>query len=123
MRAKTTRIVALCSVANFINSADRIILPIAIIPMKNHHNWTLHWQGWILSSFAFGYITSQIIGASAATKYGGKRVLTFSVLLWSMATLLTPAVASNAYMLIIFRILLGLGEGLGEVTSLNSMVH
>lgn len=115
MMAKSSRVIALCSAANFINAADRIIMPIAIIPMTSHYKWSLYWQGWILSSFAFGYIASQVIGANAAARFGGKNVLTFAVLLWSVTTLVTPYVASSLYLLLICRIFLGLGEGLGEL--------
>lgn len=55
-----TQTVVLCSIANFINAADRVIMPIAIIPMTNYFKWTMHWQGWILSAFAFGYLSSQV---------------------------------------------------------------
>ena len=61
MLPKTSRIVGLCSIANFINAADRVIMPIAIVPMTDEFKWSLHWQGWILSAFAFGYFTSQVI--------------------------------------------------------------
>lgn len=37
-------------------------MPIAIVPMTDIFNWSLHSQGWILSAFAFGYFTSQILG-------------------------------------------------------------
>lgn len=60
-RKKTAYTVGLCAVANFINAADRVIMPIAIIPMQQEFQWSLHWQGWILSAFAFGYFTSQVI--------------------------------------------------------------
>lgn len=66
---RTSRIVGLCSFANFINSADRVIMPIAIVPMTDIFNWSLHSQGWILSAFAFGYFTSQIIGKLQKSKY------------------------------------------------------
>lgn len=59
---RTSRIVALCSLANFINSADRVIMPIAIVPMTDIFSWSLHTQGSILSAFAFGYFSSQILG-------------------------------------------------------------
>lgn len=123
MLPKTSRIVALCSAANFINSADRVIMPIAIIPMTDEFRWSLHGQGWILSSFAFGYFTSQIIGASAATKIGGKTVLTSAVFLWSLSTLFTPLVASSVYLLVLSRVLLGLGEGLGLPTIFHIFAH
>lgn len=58
--SRTSRIVALCSVANFINAADRVIMPIAIVPMTDKFRWSLNVQGWILSSFACGYLTSQV---------------------------------------------------------------
>lgn len=60
MLPRTSRIVALCSAANFINAADRVIMPIAIVQMTDEYKWNLHWQGWILSAFAFGYFTSQV---------------------------------------------------------------
>ena len=52
--------VGLCSMANLISSADRIIMPIAIVSMAEEYKWNMYWQGWVLSSFAFGYITSQV---------------------------------------------------------------
>ncbi|CAG2202639.1 unnamed protein product [Mytilus edulis] len=44
--------------ANF--TADRVIMPIAIVPMADEYNWDLHGQGWVLSSFAVGYMSSQV---------------------------------------------------------------
>lgn len=65
--SRSSRIVALCSAANFINSADRVIMPIAIVPMTDQFNWSLHAQGWILSAFACGYFTSQLLGTISHT--------------------------------------------------------
>lgn len=113
---KTTRIVGLCSIANFINAADRVILPIAIVPMTREFGWSLQLQGWILSSFAFGYFTSQIIGACVTNRFGGKVVLFYSVLLWSISTFITPFLVHSVPSLIFCRVLLGLGEGLGLPT-------
>ncbi|KAK6622185.1 hypothetical protein RUM44_001992 [Polyplax serrata] len=116
MLAKTSRIVALCSAANFINAADRVIMPIAIVPMTDEFKWNLHWQGWILSAFAFGYFTSQIIGGCAASRFGGKKVLVFAVLFWSISTVVTPILAPSIPALLFCRVLLGFGEGLGLPT-------
>ncbi|XP_050428588.1 sialin-like isoform X2 [Adelges cooleyi] len=91
-------------------------MPIAIIPMTSYFRWSMHWQGWILSAFAFGYLTSQIVGACAAKKYGGKSILLLSVLLWSISTIITPKIAHNIFALILCRIMSGLGEGLGLPT-------
>lgn len=111
-----SKVVLLCSAANFINAADRVLMPLAIVPMTSEYKWSLYWQGWILSAFAFGYFTSQIIGANAVNNYGGRRVLCFAVLLWSLSTIVTPLVASYLPALIATRVILGLGEGLGLPT-------
>ena len=60
MLTKTSKAIVLCSVANFINSADRVIMPIAIVPMTDEFKWDMHGQGWVLSSFAVGYMSSQV---------------------------------------------------------------
>ena len=57
---KTSSTIGLCSIANFINAADRVIMPIAIIQMTDEFNWDLHGQGWVLSAFAVGYMSSQV---------------------------------------------------------------
>jgi MFS family permease len=119
MLITTSKIVALCSLSNLINTADRALMPIAIIQIAKEYNLTLKQQGLILSSYPFGYFSSQIIGAKLSKKYGGKNVLTLSVLLWSLLTILTPLLASSVLLLIISRILLGIIEG----TSLPAIVH
>lgn len=60
MLSRASHAIALCSIANFINSADRVIMPIAIVPMADEYKWDLHGQGWVLSSFAVGYMSSQV---------------------------------------------------------------
>ncbi|XP_050402694.1 uncharacterized protein LOC126818993 [Patella vulgata] len=123
MLTKTSKTIALCSIANFINSADRVIMPIAIVPMTDEFKWDLHGQGWVLSSFAVGYMSSQVIGGSASKKYGGKLILTVSVLLWSLSTFLVPFFSSSIYALIMSRVFLGLGEGLGLPTIFHIFSH
>uniref|UniRef100_A0A224XHK8 Putative permease of the major facilitator superfamily protein n=1 Tax=Panstrongylus lignarius TaxID=156445 RepID=A0A224XHK8_9HEMI len=123
MLPETSRIVGLCSIANFINAADRVIMPIAIIPMTDEYKWSLHWQGWILSAFAFGYFTSQVVGACAASRFGGKSVLLFAVFLWSVFTSVTPLLATSVPALIFCRVILGLGEGLGLPTIFHIFAH
>jgi len=57
---KTSNTIALCSMANFINAADRVIMPIAIIQMSAKFHWELHAQGWVLSAFSIGYICTMV---------------------------------------------------------------
>jgi MFS family permease len=58
----------------------------------------------------------QVIGGSAAKKYGGKNILTLAVFLWSLSTFITPFFAHSIYALIALRVILGVGEGLGELS-------
>lgn len=110
---RMSRTVALCCLANFVNAADRVLMPIAIVPMSDEYRWSLLWQGWILSAFAVGYITSQVLGSRVARRYGSRAVIAGAVLLWSASTLVTPLVAWSLPLLLACRALLGLGEGLG----------
>lgn len=119
----SSRTIALCSAANLINAADRVIFPIAIIPMTAEFHFSLSVQGWLLSSFAIGYMSSQIIGSGLGTRFGGKKVLLFAVLLWSFSTILTPFVAPSIPWLVFLRVLLGLGEGLGLPTIYSIFAH
>ncbi|UYV66695.1 hypothetical protein LAZ67_4002602 [Cordylochernes scorpioides] len=108
--------VALCSLANFINAADRSLMPLAIVQISAELGWTLHDQGWVLSAFAVGYMASQLMAAPAVSRYGARGVMAAAVVLWSLSTLATPLAARSLPLVVLCRILLGLGEGLGLPT-------
>ena len=52
--------VVLCTLASFLNSADRVIMPIALIQLSQEYNLSLHTQGIILSAFSVGFISSMV---------------------------------------------------------------
>ena len=54
--------ILLASAANAVNQADRNIMPIAVIPMAEEFDWSMMQRGLILSSFAYGYILTQLPG-------------------------------------------------------------
>uniref|UniRef100_A0A2K5NAM6 Sialin n=1 Tax=Cercocebus atys TaxID=9531 RepID=A0A2K5NAM6_CERAT len=88
-------------------------------PIKVHHNqtgkkyqWDAETQGWILGSFFYGYIITQIPGGYVASKIGGKLLLGFGILGTAVLTLFTPIAADlGVGPLIVLRALEGLGEG------------
>uniref|UniRef100_A0A8D1UVP3 Sialin n=1 Tax=Sus scrofa TaxID=9823 RepID=A0A8D1UVP3_PIG len=88
-------------------------------PIKVLHNqtgkkyqWNAETQGWILGSFFYGYIITQIPGGYIASRSGGKLLLGFGILGTSVFTLLTPLAADfGVGALIALRALEGLGEG------------
>ncbi|XP_072293168.1 sialin [Eucyclogobius newberryi] len=85
-------------------------------PKRNHtasvYDWDSETQGWILGSFFYGYILTQIPGGYLAGRLGPKWLLGFGVLGTVLFTMLTPAAADwGAGYLIAVRVLEGVGEG------------
>ncbi len=88
--------------------------------MAKQFGWTDTERGIVLSSFFVGYLVTQILGGSLAARFGGKAVLGFGVLWWSLFTLLTPLSAMTSFpVLIAVRILMGLGEGVAFPATYN----
>lgn len=93
--------------------ADRTNISLAIVPMAEEKGWSSDLQGRVLSSFFFGYVTTQILGGYLSLRYGGKPVLATAVALWSISTLLTPLAAEASFGVLLFcRVTMGIGEGM-----------
>uniref|UniRef100_A0A672HXB2 Sialin n=1 Tax=Salarias fasciatus TaxID=181472 RepID=A0A672HXB2_SALFA len=85
-------------------------------PTHNHtanvYNWDSETQGWILGSFFYGYILTQVPGGYLAGRVGPKWLLGFGILGTVIFSLLTPIAADlGAGYLIAIRVLEGIGEG------------
>lgn len=100
---------ALLSVGVFINYVDRGNLATAAPLMQGELNLSASELGVLLSAFYYGYVLAMAPVGWLAEKYGAHRVLAIGALVWSLATLLT-GVASSFVGLLLFRLLLGLGE-------------
>lgn len=105
-------IVLLCFSAFLLCNMDRVNMSIAILPMSKEFNWNSATVGLIQSSFFWGYLLTQIVGGIWADKIGGKKVLGFGVIWWSIATVLTPIAARLGLpFLLVMRAFMGIGEG------------
>eukprot|EP01060_Flectonema_neradi_P000959 TRINITY_DN10567_c0_g1_i1.p1 TRINITY_DN10567_c0_g1~~TRINITY_DN10567_c0_g1_i1.p1 ORF type:complete len:425 (+),score=28.89 TRINITY_DN10567_c0_g1_i1:64-1338(+) len=105
-------VVLLASAANLINQADRVVMSIAIVPMSYDLELSPYSQGWILSSFAYGYITTQLLAGPLSEKYGPGFVLSIALVGWCCLTILTPIVANMGLMLLLaVRVFMGVCEG------------
>ena len=72
--------------------------------------WSKGLRGYILSSFFYGYIVTQVPGGWLASRFGGKHVFGIGMLITLIATLLVPVAArTHAYLLIVLRVIMGLG--------------
>ena len=79
-------------------------------PNKNSHTegaefeWDPALQGFILSSFFYGYIITQIPGGYLASKYGGKNLFGGGILVSAFLSLITPlASRTSPYLLVCLR--------------------
>ncbi|KAH3780921.1 sialin-like isoform X2 [Dreissena polymorpha] len=76
--------------------------------------WSKDLQGYILGSFFYGYIVTQVPGGFLAEKFGAKFLYGFGILITAILTLLTPlaarwSVGPGAF--IALRVFEGIGEG------------
>lgn len=115
-------IVLLCFSAFLLCNMDRVNMSIAILPMAQEFNWNSATVGLIQSSFFWGYLLTQIVGGIWADKIGGKRVLGFGVIWWSIATMLTPIAARIGLpFLLVMRAFMGIGEGVA-MPAMNNVI-
>ncbi|XP_066308770.1 probable anion transporter 1, chloroplastic [Miscanthus floridulus] len=109
---KRWAIVFLCFSAFLLCNMDRVNMSIAILPMSAEYGWNPQTVGLIQSSFFWGYLLTQIAGGIWADTVGGKTVLGFGVVWWSIATVLTPVAAKLGLpFLLVVRAFMGIGEG------------
>ena len=74
------------------------------------------------SPFRRGYLLTQVLGGVWADKYGGKKVLGFGVIWWSIATAITPVAARLGLVpLLVVRACMGIGEGVA-MPAMNNML-
>lgn len=111
MRAPSTpvRVVLLLATAVCINYVDRGNLATAAPLIQDELHLSSTQLGFLLSAFFWTYVTAMTPAGWLAERYGARRVLAWGVAIWSVATLLT-GLANGLIMLLILRLLLGLGE-------------
>lgn len=66
--------------------------------------------GWVFSAFGWAYLALQVWGGWLSDRFGARLTLTVCGVIWAGATILTGLVGSFTA-LILYRVLLGLGEG------------
>ncbi|XP_023344721.1 vesicular glutamate transporter 1 [Eurytemora carolleeae] len=127
-KIKRRYVVAMLAFLGFCNIYMlRVNLSVAVVAMttnKTHvypngtvyeapdFDWDSKTQGFILASFFYGYIFTQIPGGYLATRYGGKRIFLWGVTTTAILTVLTPPLARmHTSLLIGTRIIAGLCEG------------
>ena len=93
----------------FINYVDRGNLATAGPLLQDELGLSAKQFGALVSAFYLTYVLAMVPGGWLADRYGAKLVLGAGAAIWSLATLLTGFAGSFA-MLLLLRLLLGLGE-------------
>ena len=79
------------------------------VMQKDLHLDSVH-LGWVFSAFGWAYLALQVWGGWVSDRFGARRALAVCGLIWAGSTMLIGT-AGSFTTLILFRILLGLGEG------------
>ena len=104
-------VVALTFLGCVIAYTDRVNISVAAVAMKEHFGWSQTQKGFVLAAFFVGYLLFMFVAGLLANRFGGKRVVGYSVFAWSIFTLLTPSAAIfSVVVLILARIGMGIGE-------------
>lgn len=82
-------------------------------------SWCSQEQGYLLSSFFYGYVITQIPFGILAKRYGSKYFLGIGMLINSLFGLLVPVSANfGYYWLLVVRFI----QGLGEVSAITDLL-
>lgn len=103
-------ILGLMCLMYFIAYIDRVNISIIAPMLKHEMGFTPTQLGLVFSAFAYPYAAMQILGGWFADKYGPRLVLGILSTIWAIATILC-GFSWGLWSLIMFRILLGIGEG------------
>ncbi|MEK4533051.1 MFS transporter [Solibacillus sp. FSL K6-1554] len=89
---------------------DRMAMNVGIVEIAKDFNLSPSVMGVVLSSFFAGYALMQLPGGWLADKFGSRKVIVISIVLWSLFTVFT-GMAWSLMSMIIIRFMFGLGEG------------
>jgi len=97
--------------------ATRSSVGICVVDMSKELGWDKQVSGFVMSTFFFGYIITQIAGGILADRYGGDRMLFYSAFVWSICTFLIPVIGDVFHMpytmgIIVLRALSGVAQGI-----------
>jgi ACS family hexuronate transporter-like MFS transporter len=101
----------LCGLGYMMYSVDRMTVSSAVGLISDDFGLDKARAGILLSAFFYGFIGFLFISGIMSDKISGKPVLILGLITFSLATVLT-GLAGSLGMLIIYRILTGVGEGI-----------
>jgi MFS family permease len=105
-------VLALLALSIFINYIDRGNLATAAPLIRSDLQLTNVEYGLLVSAFFWAYVPGQIIAAWLVQRINPYRTLSIGLAIWSTTTV-ASGFANGFAMLLLFRVLLGIGESAG----------
>ena len=115
-----TIVLLLFCVMYFITYIDRVNLSTAASAIKKEFGISNTQMGFVLSAFAYPYALLQVAGGWLGDRLGARKTLFLCGAIWALATVIT-GLAVGMVSLVMFRILLGFGEGATFPTATRAM--
>jgi len=97
--------------------SSRTSLSICVSQMSKEYGWDKRISGFVLSSFFFGYILTQVLGGILSDRYGGERMLFLSASVWSICTFCLPLLGHLPLIpvtgqIIVMQVITGAAQGI-----------
>ncbi|OZM81363.1 MFS transporter [Pseudonocardia sp. MH-G8] len=105
-----------------IDYVDRTMVAIALPFIGEEFDLSKTEQGWLVTTFALAYLVFQVPGGMLADRFGAKRLLLVSLLLWSAFTALTGAMW-GFFALVAVRGLFGVAQALFPGASFKALAE
>ncbi|MDR3561660.1 MAG: MFS transporter [Negativicutes bacterium] len=106
-------VVTLLTAGTFINAVDRASLSVAAPFIIKDFGIDTVTMGVALSAFFWTYVVGNVVSGNLADRFGSKKVLGWSAVIWSIFSALT-GMAQNVFHIVVAR----LGVGAGEAAAL-----
>ena len=106
----------------FITYVDRVNIATAATAIKNDFKLSNTELGVAFSAFGYAYLLLQIWGGWIADRFGARKTLAVSGVIWAGATMLT-GLTGGLLSLFLARLLLGIGEGATFPTATRAMAN
>ena len=116
----TNVVLGLLCVMYFITYIDRVNVSTAASDIQKELSLSNTQLGFIFSAFAYPYLIFQVIGGMIGDRFGPRRTLFACGMIWGVATALT-GLAGGMTSLVLYRVLLGFGEGATFPTATRAM--
>ena len=106
----TAVVLGLLCVMYLITYVDRVNIATAAEPIRKDFKLSNTQLGIAFSAFGYAYLVLQVSGGWIADRFGPRKTLVLSGLIWAASTILTGLVG-GLISLFFARLLLGIGEG------------